>query len=397
MFLPRFGAIVAAGLLMAGASTAAAQQELASDRGIPGWVFTPAVGFGMVYDDNALLAAEGNPRPSDTFTMVRPQLNLSLNKKHTDFDLDYFGVLQRYHNLADTTDYSQGARLGFNHQATRRLSFFGRDAYTLSPSTDFIDVVTGVPFVRTGTRQNNASAGATYAATKTLDISGQYNFQWIHFGKDTETQGVLAGGRAHRVGLDARQRVSSRMRVGAHWNMQHANLGRTGDTFDIQNAEGIIEVRVGEHTTVEGGAGVSYLSLPTVIGSRIGPAAHVQLHTRTEHAFFNVGAMQSFVPAFGFGGSVQNSELNASARVPFYRRRAYLDGAISWRNSDPVLQTGVQLRSLLVRTTVGFAIQRWLHIQAFYAGSYQNTSARGQIDRNRVGIQIMTSHAMRIQ
>jgi hypothetical protein len=395
MFLRPFGPIVAAGLLLAGASTAAAQQE-GSERGIPGWVFTPSVGFGVVYDDNALLAAEGNPALSDTFTMVRPQLNLSLNQRHTDFDLDYFGILQRYHRLADTTDYSQGARIGFHHQATRRFTFFGRNAYTLSPSTDFIDVATGVPFVRTGTRQNNASAGASYAASKTLEFSGQYNFQWIHFGRNTDDQGVLAGGRAHRVSFDAKQRVSSRVRVGASWNLQHANLGRGGDTFDIQNAEGLVEVRVGERTTVEGGAGVSYLSLPTVIGSRLGPSGHVQLHTRTEYAFFNFGATQSFVPAFGFGGSTQNSELNASARVPFYRRRAYVDGQVSWRNSDPVLESGVRLRSLLVRTTVGYALQRWLHVQAFYAGSFQNTSARGRIERNRVGIQFTTSHAMRI-
>jgi hypothetical protein len=397
MFLPRFGALVAGALLLASASTAAAQQEIA-DRGIPGWVFTPSVAFGMVYDDNAFLAAAVNPSTSDTFTLVRPQLNLALNQRHTNFDLDYFGVLQRYHNLADTTDYSQGARLGFQHEVNRRLSLFARDSYTLSPSTDFIDVVTGVPFVRTGTRQNNASAGATYALTKTLSINGQYNLQWIEFGRNREEdQSVLAGGRAHRVSLDVRQRISRRVGVGVHWNIQHANLGRTGDTFDIQNAEGIVDVRLGERTTLEGGAGVSYLSLPSVIGSRWGPAAHVALHTRTEYAFFNFGARQSFVPAFGFGGSVQNSEVNASARVPFYRGRAYVDGSLSWRNSDPVLETGLRLQSLLVRTTVGYAFQRWLHVQAFYAGSYQDTSARGQINRNRVGVQVLTSHSMRIQ
>jgi hypothetical protein len=405
MLHPRFVALACAVLVLAAPALASAQggqggvsvQREVGNRMIPGWVFTPSVGFGFVYDDNPLLAGEGIPNTPDTFTLVTPGVSLELTRRHTEFDVSYFGSIQHYRTLSRTTDFSQGARMSLQHQATRRLRLSAQEVFTLAPSTDFIDVVTGVPFVRNGTRQNNASAGLNYTATKSLEVSAMYNFQWIDFNRNDPLAGVLSGGQAHRVNVDARQRLTERIRVGGLWNFQHADLTTGTDTFDIQNGEGLVEFRLGERTSLEAGAGVSYLSVPTVIGARTGPSAHVQFHTRTEHAFFSLGAMRSFVPAFGFGGSLQNSELNASARVPFYRRRAYAHGTVSWRRSEPVLETGVGLRSVLVRTTLGYAVQRWLHVEAFYAGSFQETTARGRINRNRIGIQVVTSHPMRIR
>jgi hypothetical protein len=401
MLHPRLVALACAVLVLAAPAVAPAQsavptQRELGDRMIPGWVFTPSVGFGVVYDDNPLLAGEGIPNTPDTFTLVTPGVSLELTRKHTQFDVSYFGSIQHYQTLARTTDFSQGARMSLQHQATRRLRLSAQEAFTLAPSTDFIDVVTGVPFVRNGTRQNNASAGANYTATKSLELNAMYNFQWIDFNHNDPLSGVLAGGQAHRVNFDARQRLTERIRVGGLWNFQHADL-TTADTFDIQNGEAFVEFQLGERTTLEAGAGISYLSLPTVIGARTGPSGHVQFNTRTEHAYFSLGAMRSFVPAFGFGGSLQNSQLNASARVPLYHQRAYAHGALSWRRSEPVLETGVQLSSVLARTTLGYAVQRWLHVQVFYAGSFQETSARGRINRNRIGIQVVTSHPIRIR
>jgi hypothetical protein len=47
---------------------------------------------------------------------------------------------------------------------------------------------------------------------------------------------------------------------------------------------------------------------------------------------------------------------------------------------------------------VGWAAQRWVRLEAFYARAQQSTlRPGGQVDRNRIGFQIVTSKPMRVQ
>ena len=156
--------------------------------------------------------------------------------------------------------------------------------------------------------------------------------------------------------VGARQSLSSRLKVGGDYTIQRANTGQPpvvggGEplqiaSFTIQNAVGSVAYEITPTIVVDGGAGVSYLSLPGEI-ARTGPAGHVSLSKRTEHAFLTLSAKRSFVPAFGFGGSVSNQEVRATVRVPFARKRAYVDGGISWRDSEPVRVKGTPATSTM--------------------------------------------------
>jgi hypothetical protein len=182
--------------------------------------------------------------------------------------------------------------------------------------------------------------------------------------------------------------------------VQRASIGPSGGTgdFDIQNAEGTVEFQLRPSVKVDGGFGISRVVLPEPFATRTGPAGHVSLRKVTEHAQFTLGAMRSFVPNYGFGGSIRNQQVIGTVRVPFARNRAYTAGSVAWRKSQPVLVNELGLQSVWVLTTVGYSFQRWAALEGFYNGAFQaSTVAGGRVDRNRIGVQIVTSRPMRLK
>jgi hypothetical protein len=124
----------------------------------------------------------------------------------------------------------------------------------------------------------------------------------------------------------------------------------------------------------------------------------VTLRKRSEYALFSVGAMRSFVPGFGFGGSLRNQEVYANVHVPFARKRAYVQGDVAWRDSEPVLEPGLGVTAFWVESAVGYAFYRWLKVEGFYNGAFQDTTVvGGRVDRNRVGVRVVTAQSMRLQ
>jgi hypothetical protein len=364
------------------------------------------VSFGITHDDNPVLASNTGPSPDDILTNVSPGVDLTFTEKHTFLSTGYRGSIQRYRTLDEYDNYAQGGHIELRHQPSRRLTLSVRDNVSVSPTTDLVEVA-GVPFTRTGTRSNDFNAGLTASLTKRLQLSGDYHFEWFKFDRSEDPiSSVLQGGHAHSVTVGARQSLTSRLKVGGDYTIQRANTGQPpvvggGEplqipSFTIQNAVGSVTYQITPTIVVDGGAGLSYLSLPGEI-ARTGPAGHVSLSKRTEHAFLTFSARRSFVPAFGFGGSLSNQEVLATVRVPFARKRAYVDGSISWRDSEPVLEQELRLKSLWLKTSVGYAFQRWLRLEAFYDGTFQDTRiAGGQVDRNRIGVQVVTARPMRL-
>jgi hypothetical protein len=401
--------IASAALLVGLAESRAIAQsgDEGAQRITPGWVVTPTVSVGITHDDNPVLAGRGSPSPDDIQTNVLPGIDLTFTEKHTFLGAGYRGSIQRYRTLDEYDNYAQGGYVELRHQPSRRLMLSVRDNVSVSPTTDLVEVA-GVPFSRTGTKSNDLNAGLELTATKRLQLSGDYHFQWFKFDRSEDPiSSVLQGGRSHSVTLGARQSLSSRLKVGGDYTFQRANTGEPpvvggGEplqiaSFTIQNAVGSVAYQITPTITVEGGAGVSYLSLPGEV-ARTGPAGHVSLSKRTEYAFLTVSAERSFVPAFGFGGSVSNQEVRATARVPFARNRAYVDGGISWRDSEPVLEQELRLQSLWLKTSVGYAFQRWLRLEAFYDGTFQDTRiAGGRVDRNQIGVRVVTARPMRLR
>jgi hypothetical protein len=111
----------------------------------------------------------------------------------------------------------------------------------------------------------------------------------------------------------------------------------------------------------------------------------------------DVSYSQSFVPSYGFGGTMQNRDLTGRVRVPL-SRSLYTSASTSWRKSDPLTVGELGLTSLWVDATVGYSVSQWARIEAFYSGARQTIArAGGEIDLNRAGIQVVTSKPMRVR
>jgi hypothetical protein len=167
---------------------------------------------------------------------------------------------------------------------------------------------------------------------------------------------------------------------------------------DLQRAQAELAWQVGPNTAISGGAGVAFLNVSTADYTQTGPtygagiaheAGRVQLRGRYE---------RTFVPTYGFGTTVAHQQLSGSAHVPLARGRMFLAGGASYRRADPVEGLGnlIQIDSVRYEGTFGLSATRWLRMEAFYTGTFQETTARGKYDRTRIGLQFVTTKPMRV-
>ena len=110
--------------------------------------------------------------------------------------------------------------------------------------------------------------------------------------------------------------------------------------------------------------------------------------------------MRSFVPAFGFGGSIRNQEVIGQRARAVRADRAYCDGSLAWRRQRRrCSRRELGLKSLWLQTTRrATRLQRWLRLEGFYSGAFQDIDvAGGHVDRNRIGVQVVTARPVRLQ
>ena len=115
---------------------------------------------------------------------------------------------------------------------------------------------------------------------------------------------------------------------------------------------------------------------------------------------FHVGYTQGILPSFGLGGTSNTKELSIGFFTPLFNNpRFYTDNSAVYRDNTPVLRQidPLELRSLQTFSTFGWMASRWVRVEGFYTHLSQSSLvAGGRLDRNRIGIQIVTSKPMRI-
>ena len=84
--------------------------------------------------------------------------------------------------------------------------------------------------------------------------------------------------------------------------------------------------------------------------------------------------MRSFVPSFGFGGTIeQPGGQSATLRVPLRAQPRYIDGPLAWRDSRALAVIRWSCARLLAYTTVGYAMpQRWCASKRSTAAAFQD-------------------------
>jgi len=390
-------ALVLAVLLGIAGNATAQPSPWQPERTTAGWVFTPGVSLGGLWDSNTTLVVKGGEQLKEWVGLVNPRGEIGFNGQHTHFDIGYSGSLEAYQTLNELTRYDQLGRLSLRHQASPRLAFTGTSSINLTPTTERLQIAS-VPFENVGSTLIDNTAGGTYALSQRTSISGSYNLEWISFDRQPTSLSTLQGGHSHTVLGTVTHAISSRASIGGSYSFEHANTGGGFQIVNVQDAIGTITYQFAAHTSVMGGAGLAQLNLPQIGEVQRGPSLHARLTHEFNRTQVEVTYDRSFVPSWNFGGTSTNEELRTSAFFPITNRLSVNLG-VSYSRNDPIISSGdlLGLNSWWTSSSVGYAAARWLRIEGFFNGSFQDSTARGEVNRRRIGIQIVTSKPVRIQ
>jgi hypothetical protein len=386
--------------LTAAPALAQSEQEVeAQSFRIPGWSFTPALAVGVVHDTNVALtspqASLGETEGDSLFNIV-PSGRLEYLGKRGDFSAAYRGFLRRYVDVEGLDGFDQRATIGFKRAMSRRVSVFGRNSFADSPTTDEVEV-NGVPFRRTGSRSNTLVAGADVRLTKLTTVAARYDMTWVEFDQDAELA-FLTGGWIHGVGGDVSRQVSERLSLGGEYSYRIAEVNEGSRNLSFQNVGGVVRFVLREHTSATAAGGFATLHDRIARDTRTGPYVRLGITHRLEHATVGAAFERQYVPSFGFGGASSSQDLRAYVLMPLSRNRVYVQGSAAWRRTLPFEATALELDTVWLRSTVGYAATRWARVEAVYTYARQDSIITGgEVDRHRVGAQLVISQPMRIR
>ena len=386
----------------------------------PGWVFTPGFSVAETWDNNVLLAGEGSALAEDFLTVFTPRGALGYRGRRSTLQLDYQGSYQLYQQLTELNAFDQRSNAGFRHRLTPGLTIFARNSFSRSPTTDEIELP-GVEFRRQGVMIDDARAGFDARLTKRTTFNAAYAFQWVDFDESQglmPVNGLTRGGHAHGASARLEQNLSSRLTLGAEYDLRRGTVDQVSE-FDVQNALATIDWRLAKQLQVSAGAGMSWLSADREEARQSGPAFRAELSGTSQRFGWNVGYRRAFLPSYGFGGTFENQEFSAGFLSTLTRRldwsgtlsyrvndpllrsdraQGILDGPVLLDGSLPIVQTDLSLESLWLRSSISFLATRWMRVEAFYAGVLQDSQrAGGKVNRSRLGVQVVTSTRLRVR
>jgi hypothetical protein len=367
----------------------------------PGWTLTPAFGYAATYDDNVSLFAvrTAEEQNDDFISMYRPALSIDYSGKHSRFGADYSGSLLSYRTFTSLNRWDQHGKITFRRQETARLKWFARGSASALPSTDLIDLG-GIPYRHTGARTVDGRGGVEFTISARDGLTSSMMYQVVDFDRAADAPTSLRGGYVLESLNVWRHKFGPRLSVGTDYSLRRAAVTGDVEQFSIHATEGGVDLELSPAWTFSGGAGVAYLESTATTDSRTGPAWRASLERHRGSAVFNVRYVRSFVPSFGFGGTIQNQEAGVGYRTPLFgSRHWYTDQSAVFRDDKPLTSIFQQLplRSLRTNSVLGWEPQPWMRLEVFYA-RVQQTSLRfaSQLYRNRVGFQIVTSKPMRV-
>ena len=385
-------------IVAAGPLPALAQLRTTADPGqTPGWTITPTFVLSNAWDDNVILAGEGAETSGDGITILTPILDAQYRARYHWLAFGYTGSFSAYHDLSELNTFDQQLRVDTRHLLSKRVTLQLHDGFASVPTTEGI-FLSGIPFLRTGSRLNDFGARVSVALDAHTTLTGGYSFQWVAFDKDAPFAEFLHGGQAHGFDGSLRRQVAKRITVGGDFSYRRALVSDDAGRFDILDGAGFVSIQATRTLTLSGGLGFSRLKDFQELTSQTGPSWNVNLVQRIERATLSAGYVRSYVPSFGLGGTIQNEELNADVHMPVAKNRAYVQVGLSWRRNEPLTPGELDLKSLWFQTTAGYSVMRWLRLEGYYWRSQQDSQvAGGRMNRNRIGVQAVTSLPMRIK
>jgi hypothetical protein len=363
---------------------------------VRGWVFTPAIGYGLNVDDNVLVQGSGEDTRADLLNAVSPRASVDFLSGRSRLSASYDGTALLYSRIPDLNYYDQRATVSARRLVTPHYALTAQNSLALSPTTELIQLV-GTPFVRTGSRVNDTRAGVEATLSNVTTMSAAYTFQWISFADDRQNPAVpLQGGHSNGVSAGLRRRLSPTTTFVSDYDMQLAAITGGADRFNVQNGWVGLDQRLTPQFSYSGAIGLSRLGVTTLGDARTGLAWRLGITQLLPRGAFDAGYRRSFVPAYGFGGTVQNEDITTRLQGTLSRRTS-VQGTMSWRRNEPLLEGHPSLWSLWLEGHVDYALTRWLRLDTFYSTARQSIDRPGGlVIRNRFGIQLVTGRPMKL-
>jgi hypothetical protein len=402
----RHALVIALSLICA--AGAAAQEPVGSSatpaNSAPGWTVTPAFGYGATFDDNvSLFGVETVPEElnDDFISTYHPALSIDYYARHLRFGADYSGTLLSYRTFTALNRWDQRGKISISRQETARLKWLARASAAARPSTDLIDLA-GIPYRNTGARTADARGDVDFAIGARDGLTSSIVYLDVEFDQAPapEPSVILRGGHVLESLNDWRHKFSPRMSVGTDYSFRRATVIGDVEQFSIHATEVAVDYDLSPTWSFSGAAGVAHLESTATTTPRTGPAWRAGFARRGASSSVHVAYQRSFVPSFGFGGTIQNQEARFGYRTALFRSRHwYTDQSAVFRDDQPMTSIFQQLplRSLRTNSVLGWEPQPWVRLEVFYA-RVQQTSLRfgGQLYRNRVGFQVVTSKPVRV-
>jgi len=391
------GAFAWAAMVAAFAVSPVRAQTPDQSGGVRGWLFTPSLGYGLNVDDNVLVRGRGDDTQTDLLNAVSPRANLDFLSGRTRFSAGYDGTALLYAQIPGLNYYDQRIAVSARRLVTKKIAIFAQDSLALSPTTELIQLV-GTPFVRVGSRVNDARAGLEAALSTRSTFTGAFTSQWVSFADRREQPVVpLRGGQSQGGTFSYRRRISERSTMLADYDLQLASITGDTDRFNVQNGWIGIEQRLSPFVTYSGAVGLSRLGVTSLAAPRSGLAWRVSATRQFQRAALEAGYRRSFVPAYGFGGTVQNQDVTVRLQWTLARRTS-AQGSTSWRRNEPLTPGHPSLWSVWYQGSLDHLLTPWLRLNAFYTADRQSIDRPGGlVVRNRFGVQLMTGKPMRLR
>jgi len=397
----RIRALVFAAAVVQAASYLAAQEPTPTEvpsAPLAGWSFRPGIAIGTMYDTNVAITsapASTGTTPSDTVWTIDPVGSLRYYGKRTEFNATYRGTIRRYSELSELNGFDQHANAKVERRATKRLTLFLQNAYAAVPTTDELQL-NGVPFKRAGSRNDALAGGMSLRLTARDTLSARYDLTWVRFDrKDPE----LTGGVINGVHSELAHALTDRLSVGAEGSVRTAHMDIVGGReLRFVDVGGTVSYALDETTKVSAATGYGHLDDLLLATTRSGVYVRGSIMRLAMRTVFGLSYERSFLPSFGFGGSNRAQEVRGWVDLPPIGRRLFLQGSGAWRRTDPFETRELRLDTIQIRSTAGYAVSRWMRAEGFYLFTRQDSIVTGgEINRHRVGAELVLSQPMRIR
>jgi hypothetical protein len=365
-----------------------------------GWSVTPTLLLSRTYDDNVLLRGPDDLTVEDYINIINPKAEVLYHGVKSEFSARYDGAFFAYQNSTSLNSFDQHGGVAARRRLSKRNTVFFSANAQQSPTTELLQFV-GVPYIRVGSFSADASAGVDTTINKRLSFIASGRYQQVTFDQNAFST-FLYGGYNVGGNIAVRERLTARTTLTADYDFQHATIGTQDQLFDVQNATVGLDHQLTEGTHVFAAGGFSRLDVGALGTPRTAPSWRLGLSDHYRATVIDLGFSRSYVPSFGYGGTLQNQEATASIKMPI-TRRIYAQAVAAWRREDAIVVTAPELRSIWLQAAVGYTARAWIRIEGYYASTHQTAASslagipgNALMAHDQVGIQVVAAKPVRI-